>query len=76
MLLCIGNLPTEKVSKRDVFRRFYRYGKLAQISLKQAYGFVQFTESHSCKMALDAEQNALMRGRKMRKLTYFMSLYT
>jgi hypothetical protein len=63
-----GNLPTEKVSKRDVFRRFYRYGKLAQISLKQAYGFVQFLESPSCKAALDAEQNTAMRGRKMRKI--------
>jgi hypothetical protein len=62
-----GNLPTEKVTKRDIFHRFYRHGKLAQISIKQAYGFVQFLDSQSCKRALDAEQGQAVRGRKMRK---------
>jgi RNA recognition motif-containing protein len=65
--LHIGNLPTEKVSKRDVFRRFSKYGKLGQISLKQAYGFVQYLESSSCSRALDAEQDRPLKGRKMRE---------
>ncbi|OAL46241.1 hypothetical protein IQ07DRAFT_518362 [Pyrenochaeta sp. DS3sAY3a] len=63
--LFIGNLPTEKVTKRDIFHRFYRHGKLAQISIKQAYGFVQFLDSDSCRRALDAEQGQAVRGRKM-----------
>ena len=63
-----GNLPTEKVTKRDIFHRFYRHGRLAQISIKQAYGFVQFLDSESCRRALDAEQGQAVRGRKMRKL--------
>ena len=62
----IGNLPTEKVTKRDIFHRFYRHGRLAQISIKQAYGFVQFLDSESCRRALDAEQGQAVRGRKMR----------
>jgi hypothetical protein len=62
-----GNLPTEKVTKRDIFHRFYRHGRLAQISIKQAYGFVQFLDSESCRRALDAEQGQAVRGRKMRK---------
>jgi hypothetical protein len=62
-----GNLPTEKVTKRDIFHRFYRHGRLAQISIKQAYGFVQFLDSESCRRALDAEQGQMVRGRKMRK---------
>jgi hypothetical protein len=66
-ILHIGNLPTEKVSKRDVFRRFSKYGKLGQISLKQAYGFVQYLEASSCSRALDAEQDRPLKGRKMRK---------
>jgi hypothetical protein len=65
--LFIGNLPTEKVSKRDVFKRFQKYGALAQISLKQAYGFVQFLAAESCQLALKHEQNSMMRGRAMRK---------
>ncbi|EFQ86336.1 hypothetical protein CFE70_005474 [Pyrenophora teres f. teres 0-1] len=63
--LFIGNLPTEKVTKRDIFHRFYRHGQLAQISIKQAYGFVQFLDSESCRRALDAEQGQAVRGRKM-----------
>lgn len=63
-----GNLPTEKVTKRDLFHIFHKHGKLAQISIKQAYGFVQFLESNACYRALQSEQGMMVRGRKMRKL--------
>ncbi|KAF2738033.1 hypothetical protein EJ04DRAFT_574262 [Polyplosphaeria fusca] len=63
--LFLGNLPTEKVTKRDIFHRFYRHGALAQISIKQAYGFVQFLDAASCHRALQAEQGRPVRGRKM-----------
>jgi RNA recognition motif-containing protein len=63
----IGNLPTEKVTKRDLFHIFHNHGKLAQISLKQAYGFVQFLEASACSDALIKEQGASIRGRKIRK---------
>ncbi|KAJ5888518.1 hypothetical protein N7495_008559 [Penicillium taxi] len=53
------------VTKRDMFHRFHRFGKLAQISIKQAYGFIQFLEAGSCHAALQAEQGALVRGRKV-----------
>jgi nuclear polyadenylated RNA-binding protein 3 len=62
-----GNLPTEKVTKRDLFYVFYKYGRLAQVSIKQAYGFVQFHDVASCYNALDREQGQEVRGRKMRK---------
>ena len=63
-----GNLPTERVTKRDMFHIFHKYGKLPQISIKPAYGFIQFLEAGSCHAALQAEQGALVRGRKIRKL--------
>lgn len=50
-----------------MFHLFHKYGKLAQISIKQAYGFIQFLEAGSCHAALQAEQGALVRGRKIRK---------
>ena len=62
-----GNLPTERVTKRDLYHIFHKYGKLAQISIKQAYGFIQFLEAPACKQALDVEQGAVVRGRKVRK---------
>ncbi|KAK8175143.1 hypothetical protein IWX90DRAFT_411732 [Phyllosticta citrichinensis] len=60
-----GNLPTEKVTKRDLFHLFHRHGKLAQISIKQAYGFVQFLDAEACLGALQAEQGQPVRGRKI-----------
>ncbi|KAI9843081.1 MAG: hypothetical protein M1837_006626 [Sclerophora amabilis] len=63
--LFIGNLPTEKVTKRDLFHIFHKHGKLAQVSIKQAYGFVQFLDSDSCYRALQHEQGQNVRGRKM-----------
>ncbi|RPA98959.1 hypothetical protein L873DRAFT_1685803 [Choiromyces venosus 120613-1] len=63
--LFIGNLPTEKVTKRDLFRIFHRHGRLAQVSIKQAYGFVQFLDISSCAAALRHEQGSTVRGRKM-----------
>ena len=63
--LFVGNLPTEKVTKRDLFHVFHKYGRLAQISIKQAYGFVQFLESDSCARALQVEQSVEIRGRKV-----------
>lgn len=62
-----GNLPTEKVTKRDLFHIFHKHGKLAQVSLKQAYGFVQFLEATSCYDALSNEQGVAIRGRKIRE---------
>ncbi|CDM34070.1 hypothetical protein DTO013E5_1795 [Penicillium roqueforti] len=63
--LFVGNLPTERVTKRDMFHIFHDYGKLAQISIKQAYGFIQFLEASSCHEALSNEQGAVVRGRKI-----------
>ncbi|KAK2779863.1 hypothetical protein FQN52_002343 [Onygenales sp. PD_12] len=58
--LFVGNLPTERVTKRDLFHLFHHYGTIGQISIKQAYGFVQFLEPESCRRALDAEQGGVI----------------
>ncbi|KZN90109.1 putative RNA-binding protein [Penicillium chrysogenum] len=64
--LFVGNLPTERITKRDMFHIFHKYGKLAQIAIKQAYGFIQFLEASSCNAALRFEQGVIVRGRKIR----------
>jgi hypothetical protein len=51
-----------------MFHLFHKYGKLAQISIKQAYGFIQFLEAEACHAALQVEQGAMVRGRKIREL--------
>ncbi|MCJ1320665.1 hypothetical protein MMC15_006005 [Xylographa vitiligo] len=63
--LFVGNLPSEIVNKRDIFQIFYKYGKLAQISIKQAYGFVQFLDPNACRAALENEQGMRIKDRNM-----------
>ncbi|CAK7266231.1 nuclear polyadenylated RNA-binding protein 3 [Sporothrix epigloea] len=61
----VGNLSQERVSKRDVFEQFHRYGRLAQISIKSAYGFVQYHSAEEATAALANLEGAEIRGRKI-----------
>ncbi|KAK5172901.1 nuclear polyadenylated RNA-binding protein 3 [Saxophila tyrrhenica] len=63
--LFVGNLSSEKVTKRDIFHVFHPYGELAQISIKQAYGFVQFLRTEDCMKALHAEQGTQIRDKRI-----------
>lgn len=65
--LFVGNLSSERVTKRDIFHAFHRYGDLAQISIKQAYGFVQFLRPQDCSAALSREEGRQIRGKKIRR---------
>jgi len=69
--LFVGNLSSERVTKRDIFHAFHRYGDLAQISIKQAYGFVQFLRPQDCSVALSREEGRQIRGKKIRKFTLY-----
>lgn len=55
------------MSKRDVFDLFHKYGRMAQISLKSAYGFVQYHSVADAQQAMEALQGIEVRGRKIRK---------
>ncbi|KAI1139375.1 hypothetical protein F5Y05DRAFT_381758 [Hypoxylon sp. FL0543] len=63
--LFIGNLSSDRVSKREVFDIFSKYGRLAQISLKQAYGFVQYHTLAEGQAAMDHLQGIEVKGRKI-----------
>jgi len=57
------------VSKRDLFDIFSKHGRLAQISMKSAYGFVQYIDPGCSVRALQAEEGREVGGRKIRELT-------
>jgi nuclear polyadenylated RNA-binding protein 3 len=61
----IGNLSSDKVSKRDVFELFHRFGKLAQISLKSAYGFAQYHTVEEGHRAMENLQGIEIKGRRL-----------
>ena len=64
-----GNLSSDKVSKREVFDLFHRYGRLAQISLKSAYGFVQYHTLEEGRGAMENLQGIEVKGRRIRKFS-------
>ncbi|KAJ8126710.1 hypothetical protein O1611_g6927 [Lasiodiplodia mahajangana] len=61
----IGNLSSERVSKREVFNIFSKCGRLAQISLKQAYGFIQYHTHAEGQAAMNHLQGIDIRGKKI-----------
>lgn len=63
--LFVGNLSSEKVTKRDIYHVFHSYGDLAQVSIKQAYGFVQFLRAEDCARALVSEQGRQIRDKRI-----------
>ena len=64
--LFVGNLSSESVTKRDIFAVFHVHGRLAQISIKQAYGFVQFLKADDCLHALQKEEGRQIRDKRIR----------
>ncbi|KAJ2975687.1 hypothetical protein NUW58_g8286 [Xylaria curta] len=61
----IGNLSSERVSKKEVFTIFSKFGRLAQISLKQAYGFVQYHTVAEGQAAMQNLQGMEIQGKKI-----------
>ncbi|EPE02369.1 rna-binding protein [Ophiostoma piceae UAMH 11346] len=61
----IGNLSQERVSKRDVFEKFHLYGRLAQVAIKSAYGFVQYHTADEARAAIKNLEGVEIRGRKI-----------
>ncbi|KAL1899240.1 nuclear polyadenylated RNA-binding protein 3 [Sporothrix stenoceras] len=61
----VGNLSQERVSKRDVFEHFHRYGRLAQIAIKSAYGFVQYHSAAEASAAMRELEGVEIKGRKI-----------
>jgi RNA recognition motif-containing protein len=53
------------ITKRDIYHIFHPFGTIAQISIKQAYGFVQFMDQQACMDAIAAEQGAPVKGKRL-----------
>lgn len=48
---------------------FHKFGRLAQISLKSAYGFVQYHTVDEGRAAVDNLEGVEIKGRRIRKCT-------
>ncbi|KAI1325401.1 hypothetical protein F5Y16DRAFT_377926 [Xylariaceae sp. FL0255] len=61
----VGNLSSDRVTKKEVFDLFSPYGRLAQISFKHGYGFVQYHTAVEGRAAVDGLQGFEIKGRKL-----------
>jgi RNA-binding proteins (RRM domain) len=75
LLTLAGNLSSERVTKREVFDVFHRFGRLAQISLKNAYGFVQYHTVAEGQAAMLGAQGIELGGRRIRRSPWTHSLF-
>ena len=58
----IGNLPAEKVSRREVETMFAVYGTILGVSLHKTYGFVQFNNEADAKKAVKGVHGRKVEG--------------
>lgn len=63
------------VTKRDLYHIFHEFGKIAQVSIKNQYGFVQYYEIHACNEALKHKEGVELRGKKIRMFIYPIFLF-
>ena len=61
----IGNLPSESVTRQAVEQMYKEYGKILGISLHKSYGFVQFDNEESAKVAVKATHGSMMSGKRL-----------
>lgn len=63
--LFIGNLATDKTSKREVEELFAKYGDITSCSLHNNFGFVQFAEEKCADAAVTAMHGATLFGKRI-----------
>ncbi|WBW71629.1 poly(A) binding protein Nab3 [Schizosaccharomyces osmophilus] len=64
--LFLGHLQKENnISKREVWKSFQNYGRLAQVVLKPTYGFVQFFTDEACARALEGMQGKYIQNQRL-----------
>ncbi|KAF2967843.1 hypothetical protein GQX73_g5782 [Xylaria multiplex] len=60
-----GNLAGEQVTRKDVFDLFSKYGRLAQISLKRGFGFIQYHTVKEGRAAIKGLRGVELGGKKI-----------
>lgn len=64
--LFVGNLPTNTITKEDLFRIFSQYGDLIQITIKAGYGFIQFRTMEGCMDCIKGETDVPLHNKILR----------
>lgn len=61
----VGNLRPGAVSEEDIREIFCAYGTVVEISIKNLYAFVQFSDADACRRAIAGENGRLLKGKRI-----------
>ncbi|KAJ3427947.1 nuclear polyadenylated RNA-binding protein [Anaeramoeba flamelloides] len=64
--LFIGGLPGLETDKETITKEFKKYGEIAELLLKQTYGFLQFTKRESAQRAVKGSQQFMIGNKKIK----------
>lgn len=63
----IGHLQSEDTTKAELEEHFSKYGKVVGSLINRGFGFVQFDSEESAKSAIQKEDGAVFKGRRIGK---------
>lgn len=66
--LFVGNIATDRVTRRDLAQLFGQYGRVLGVSIHGGFAFVQLDRERDANRAIICEDNQMFMGSKMRKL--------
>lgn len=70
----IGRLATEELNKVELEERFSKYGTVIGSLLNRGFGFVQFEDEQSAADAIQGENGALFKGKRIGEYTWTLGL--
>ncbi|XP_054013521.1 homeobox protein 2-like isoform X2 [Hylaeus anthracinus] len=61
----VGHLQTDDMTKHELEEHFAKYGTVVGSAINRGFGFVQFEEEQSAQKAIQNENGAMFKGRRM-----------
>ncbi|XP_063816532.1 nuclear receptor coactivator 5 isoform X2 [Pseudophryne corroboree] len=61
----VGNLPTSRMTKKEMEEMFSRYGKISALTMLHGYGFVQYERQEDADAAVIAENGRIYKGYRL-----------
>lgn len=71
----VGHLQTDDMTKHELEEHFSKYGTIVGSLINRGFGFVQFEEEQSAQKAIQNENGAMFKGRRIGKRIFLFVLF-
>lgn len=61
----LGNLPSERTSRDELYEIFSKYGTIKEVIMRRSFGFIQFETEESARAAIAGEQGRTISGMRI-----------